>query len=137
MANHINSRRMNEALTVILVGRKEIRPDQGNKLNVTFSGKIGKINAVTGGTNLNGDLKVEKGTIFLSMGGYFPHARMCRYFFNQKKTNTLLRNNEVVVRDDWINRNFDSKILKMLLITQPFIQVIMLKKEYYVKYHGF
>ena len=79
--------------------------NNGN-LNVTFKGKSEQNRfLLTGGTNLNGDLKVEKGTLFLS-GRPTPHARDIAGISSTKKDSHFSENNEVVVEDDWINRNF-------------------------------
>ncbi|HHF3600184.1 TPA: S6 family peptidase [Haemophilus influenzae] len=79
--------------------------NNGN-LNVTFKGKSEQNRfLLTGGTNLNGDLKVEKGTLFLS-GRPTPHARDIAGISSTKKDQHFAENNEVVVEDDWINRNF-------------------------------
>ncbi|HHF6585392.1 TPA: S6 family peptidase [Haemophilus influenzae] len=79
--------------------------DNGN-LNVTFKGKSEQNRfLLTGGTNLNGDLTVEKGTLFLS-GRPTPHARDIAGISSTKKDQHFAENNEVVVEDDWINRNF-------------------------------
>ncbi|MCK8908130.1 autotransporter domain-containing protein [Haemophilus influenzae] len=79
--------------------------NNGN-LNVTFKGKSEQNRfLLTGGTNLNGDLKVEKGTLFLS-GRPTPHARDIAGISSTNKDPHFAENNEVVVEDDWINRNF-------------------------------
>ena len=79
--------------------------DNGN-LNVTFKGKSEQNRfLLTGGTNLNGDLTVEKGTLFLS-GRPTPHARDIAGISSTNKDPHFAENNEVVVEDDWINRNF-------------------------------
>lgn len=79
--------------------------NNGN-LNVTFKGKSEQNRfLLTGGTNLNGELKVEKGTLFLS-GRPTPHARDIAGISSTKKDSHFSENNEVVVEDDWINRNF-------------------------------
>lgn len=79
--------------------------NNGN-LNVTFKGKTDQNRfLLTGGTNLNGELKVEKGTLFLS-GRPTPHARDIAGISSTKKDQHFAENNEVVVEDDWINRNF-------------------------------
>ncbi|HHE8876367.1 TPA: S6 family peptidase [Haemophilus influenzae] len=79
--------------------------NNGN-LNVTFKGKSEQNRfLLTGGTNLNGELKVEKGTLFLS-GRPTPHARDIAGISSTKKDPHFAENNEVVVEDDWINRNF-------------------------------
>ncbi|WP_112081611.1 S6 family peptidase [Haemophilus influenzae] len=79
--------------------------NNGN-LNVTFNGKTDQNRfLLTGGTNLNGELKVEKGTLFLS-GRPTPHARDIAGISSTNKDPHFAENNEVVVEDDWINRNF-------------------------------
>lgn len=79
--------------------------DNGN-LNVTFKGKSEQNRfLLTGGTNLNGDLNVQQGTLFLS-GRPTPHARDIAGISSTKKDSHFSENNEVVVEDDWINRNF-------------------------------
>ncbi|HHF5740595.1 TPA: S6 family peptidase [Haemophilus influenzae] len=79
--------------------------NNGN-LNVTFKGKTDQNRfLLTGGTNLNGELKVEKGTLFLS-GRPTPHARDIAGISLTNKDPHFSENNEVVVEDDWINRNF-------------------------------
>lgn len=79
--------------------------NNGN-LNVTFKGKSEQNRfLLTGGTNLNGDLTVEKGTLFLS-GRPTPHARDIAGISSTEKDKHFTENNEVVVEDDWINRNF-------------------------------
>lgn len=79
--------------------------NNGN-LNVTFKGKSEQNRfLLTGGTNLNGELKVEKGTLFLS-GRPTPHARDIAGISSTNKDPHFAENNEVVVEDDWINRNF-------------------------------
>lgn len=79
--------------------------NNGN-LNVTFKGKTDQNRfLLTGGTNLNGELKVEKGTLFLS-GRPTLHARDIAGISSTNKDPHFSENNEVVVEDDWINRNF-------------------------------
>ncbi|WP_136429067.1 S6 family peptidase [Haemophilus influenzae] len=79
--------------------------NNGN-LNVTFKGKTDQNRfLLTGGTNLNGDLNVQQGTLFLS-GRPTPHARDIAGISSTKKDSHFSENNEVVVEDDWINRNF-------------------------------
>lgn len=79
--------------------------NNGN-LNVTFKGKSEQNRfLLTGGTNLNGDLNVQQGTLFLS-GRPTPHARDIAGISSTKKDQHFAENNEVVVEDDWINRNF-------------------------------
>lgn len=100
--NHINNERMNGFNGYF--GEEEGK-NNGN-LNVTFKGKSEQNRfLLTGGTNLNGDLKVEKGTLFLS-GRPTPHARDIAGISSTKKDQHFAENNEVVVEDDWINRNF-------------------------------
>ncbi|AXP45042.1 autotransporter domain-containing protein [Haemophilus influenzae] len=102
--NHINNERMNGFNGYF--GEEENKADQNGKLNVTFSGKTEQNRfLLTGGTNLNGDLKVEKGTLFLS-GRPTPHARDIAGISSTEKDKHFAENNEVVVEDDWINRNF-------------------------------
>ena len=79
--------------------------NNGN-LNVTFKGKSEQNRfLLTGGTNLNGDLNVQQGTLFLS-GRPTPHARDIAGISSTNKDPHFAENNEVVVEDDWINRNF-------------------------------
>ena len=100
--NHINNERMNGFNGYF--GEEEGK-NNGN-LNVTFKGKTDQNRfLLTGGTNLNGELKVEKGTLFLS-GRPTPHARDIAGISSTKKDSHFSENNEVVVEDDWINRNF-------------------------------
>ena len=102
--NHINNERMNGFNGYF--GEEENKADQNGKLNVTFSGKTDQNRfLLTGGTNLNGELKVEKGTLFLS-GRPTPHARDIAGISSTNKDPHFAENNEVVVEDDWINRNF-------------------------------
>ncbi|EGF17384.1 S6 family peptidase [Haemophilus aegyptius] len=102
--NHINNERMNGFNGYF--GEEENKADQNGKLNVTFSGKTDQNRfLLTGGTNLNGELKVEKGTLFLS-GRPTPHARNIAGISSTNKDPHFAENNEVVVEDDWINRNF-------------------------------
>ncbi|MCK9111102.1 autotransporter domain-containing protein [Haemophilus influenzae] len=87
-------------------GEEENKADQNGKLNVTFKGKTDQNRfLLTGGTNLNGDLKVQQGTLFLS-GRPTPHARDIAGISSTEKDKHFSENNEVVVEDDWINRNF-------------------------------
>ncbi|WP_105895869.1 S6 family peptidase [Haemophilus influenzae] len=100
--NHINNERMNGFNGYF---GEEDGKDNGN-LNVTFKGKSDQNRfLLTGGTNLNGELKVEKGTLFLS-GRPTPHARDIANISSTEKDKHFAENNEVVVEDDWINRNF-------------------------------
>ena len=86
--------------------------DNGN-LNVTFKGKSEQNRfLLTGGTNLNGDLTVEKGTLFLS-GRPTPHARDIAGISSTEKDKHFAENNEVVVEDDWINRNFKATTMNV------------------------
>ena len=100
--NHINNERMNGFNGYF--GEEEGK-NNGN-LNVTFKGKSEQNRfLLTGGTNLNDDLTVEKGTLFLS-GKPTPHARDIAGISSTNKDKHFAENNEVVVEDDWINRNF-------------------------------
>lgn len=100
--NHINNERMNGFNGYF--GEEEGK-NNGN-LNVTFKGKSEQNRfLLTGGTNLNGDLNVQQGTLFLS-GRPTPHARDIAGISSTKKDSHFSENNEVVVEDDWINRNF-------------------------------
>lgn len=100
--NHINNERMNGFNGYF--GEEEGK-NNGN-LNVTFKGKSEQNRfLLTGGTNLNGDLNVQQGTLFLS-GRPTPHARDIAGISSTKKDPHFAENNEVVVEDDWINRNF-------------------------------
>ncbi|HHF6566607.1 TPA: S6 family peptidase [Haemophilus influenzae] len=100
--NHINNERMNGFNGYF--GEEEGK-NNGN-LNVTFKGKSEQNRfLLTGGTNLNGDLKVQQGTLFLS-GRPTPHARDIAGISSTEKDKHFSENNEVVVEDDWINRNF-------------------------------
>ncbi|EEP48633.1 TPA: S6 family peptidase [Haemophilus influenzae] len=102
--NHINNERMNGFNGYF--GEEENKADQNGKLNVTFNGKSEQNRfLLTGGTNLNGDLNVQQGTLFLS-GRPTPHARDIAGISSTKKDKHFSENNEVVVEDDWINRNF-------------------------------
>lgn len=86
--------------------------NNGN-LNVTFKGKTDQNRfLLTGGTNLNGELKVEKGTLFLS-GRPTPHARDIAGISSTNKDPHFSENNEVVVEDDWINRNFKATTMNV------------------------
>lgn len=101
---YINNRRMNGFNGYF--GEEATKADQNGKLNVTFSGKSDQNRfLLTGGTNLNGELKVEKGTLFLS-GRPTPHARDIANISSTEKDKHFAENNEVVVEDDWINRTF-------------------------------
>lgn len=86
--------------------------NNGN-LNVTFKGKSEQNRfLLTGGTNLNGELKVEKGTLFLS-GRPTPHARDIAGISSTEKDKHFAENNEVVVEDDWINRTFKATTMNV------------------------
>ncbi|EOX4871057.1 S6 family peptidase [Haemophilus influenzae] len=107
--NHINNERMNGFNGYF--GEEEGK-DNGN-LNVTFKGKSEQNRfLLTGGTNLNGDLTVEKGTLFLS-GRPTPHARDIAGISSTEKDKHFAENNEVVVEDDWINRNFKATTMNV------------------------
>ncbi|HHE9490834.1 TPA: S6 family peptidase [Haemophilus influenzae] len=102
--NHINNERMNGFNGYF--GEEETKATQNGKLNVTFNGKTDQNRfLLTGGTNLNGDLNVQQGTLFLS-GRPTPHARDIAGISSTNKDPHFAENNEVVVEDDWINRNF-------------------------------
>nr|AAK56925.1 Iga1 protease type 2 [Haemophilus influenzae biotype aegyptius] len=106
---HINNERMNGFNGYF--GEEEGK-DNGN-LNVTFKGKTEQNRfLLTGGTNLNGNLKVEQGTLFLS-GRPTPHARDIAGISSTKKDSHFAENNEVVVEDDWINRNFKATTMNV------------------------
>ncbi|AVI99723.1 S6 family peptidase [Haemophilus influenzae] len=101
---YINNNRMNGFNGYF--GEEETKAAQNGKLNVTFNGKTDQNRfLLTGGTNLNGDLNVQQGTLFLS-GRPTPHARDIAGISSTKKDSHFSENNEVVVEDDWINRNF-------------------------------
>ncbi len=108
---YINNSRMNGFNGYF--GEEENKADQNGKLNVTFKGKTDQNRfLLTGGTNLNGDLKVEKGTLFLS-GRPTPHARDIANISSTEKDKHFSENNEVVVEDDWINRNFKATTMNV------------------------
>ncbi|MCK9109920.1 autotransporter domain-containing protein [Haemophilus influenzae] len=100
---YINNNRMNGFSGYF---GEEVGKNTNGELNVTFNGKSEQNRfLLTGGTNLNGTLTVSKGNLFLS-GKPTSHARD---FVNQSsamKDLHFAKNNEVVVEDDWINRNF-------------------------------
>ncbi|HHF6562948.1 TPA: S6 family peptidase [Haemophilus influenzae] len=101
---YINNSRMNGFNGYF--GEEETKATQNGKLNVTFNGKSEQNRfLLTGGTNLNGDLNVQQSTLFLS-GRPTPHARDIAGISSTKKDPHFSENNEVVVEDDWINRNF-------------------------------
>ena len=109
--NHINNERMNGFNGYF--GEEVTKADQNGKLNVTFSGKTEQNRfLLTGGTNLNGDLNVQQGTLFLS-GRPTPHARDIAGISSTKKDPHFSENNEVVVEDDWINRNFKATTMNV------------------------
>ena len=108
---YINNSRMNGFNGYF--GEEENKADQNGKLNVTFSGKTDQNRfLLTGGTNLNGDLNVQQGTLFLS-GRPTPHARDIAGISSTKKDPHFSENNEVVVEDDWINRNFKATTMNV------------------------
>ena len=107
--NHINNERMNGFNGYF---GEEDGKNNGN-LNVTFKGKSEQNRfLLTGGTNLNGDLNVQQGTLFLS-GRPTPHARDIAGISSTKKDPHFAENNEVVVEDDWINRNFKATTMNV------------------------
>ncbi len=92
---YINNSRMNGFNGYF--GEEATKADQNGKLNVTFKGKTEQNRfLLTGGTNLNGDLNVEKGTLFLS-GRPTPHARDIANISSTEKDKLFSENNEVVV----------------------------------------
>ena len=109
--NHINNERMNGFNGYF--GEEETKAAQNGKLNVTFNGKTDQNRfLLTGGTNLNGDLNVQQGTLFLS-GRPTPHARDIAGISSTNKDPHFAENNEVVVEDDWINRNFKATTMNV------------------------
>lgn len=107
---HINNERMNGFNGYF--GEDDGKGTNG-ELNITFSGKTDQNRfLLTGGTNLNGELKVEKGTLFLS-GRPTPHARDIANISSTNKDPHFAENNEVVVEDDWINRNFKATTMNV------------------------
>ena len=108
--NHINNERMNGFNGYF--GEDDGKGTNG-ELNITFSGKTDQNRfLLTGGTNLNGELKVEKGTLFLS-GRPTPHARDIANISSTEKDQHFTENNEVVVEDDWIDRTFKVTSMKV------------------------
>ena len=108
--NHINNERMNGFNGYF--GENDGKGTNG-ELNITFSGKTDQNRfLLTGGTNLNGELKVEKGTLFLS-GRPTPHARDIANISSTEKDQHFTENNEVVVEDDWIDRTFKATTMKV------------------------
>ena len=107
---HINNERMNGFNGYF--GEDDGKGTNG-ELNITFSGKTDQNRfLLTGGTNLNGELKVEKGTLFLS-GRPTPHARDIANISSTEKDQYFTENNEVVVEDDWIDRTFKATSIKV------------------------
>ncbi|HHF6592235.1 TPA: S6 family peptidase [Haemophilus influenzae] len=108
---YINNSRMNGFNGYF--GEEETKAAQNGKLNVTFNGKTDQNRfLLTGGTNLNGDLNVQQGTLFLS-GRPTPHARDIAGISSTEKDKHFAENNEVVVEDDWINRNFKATTMNV------------------------
>lgn len=108
--NHINNERMNGFNGYF--GEDDGKGTNG-ELNITFSGKTDQNRfLLTGGTNLNGELKVEKGTLFLS-GRPTPHARDIANISSTEKDQHFTENNEVVVENDWIDRTFKATVIKV------------------------
>ncbi|WP_118788861.1 S6 family peptidase [Haemophilus haemolyticus] len=108
--NHINNERMNGFNGYF--GEDDGKGTNG-ELNITFSGKTDQNRfLLTGGTNLNGELKVEKGTLFLS-GRPTPHARDIANISSTEKDQHFTENNEVVVENDWIDRTFKATSMKV------------------------
>ena len=107
---HINNERMNGFNGYF--GEDDGKGTNG-ELNITFSGKTDQNRfLLTGGTNLNGELKVEKGTLFLS-GRPTPHARDIANISSTEKDQHFTENNEVVVENDWIDRTFKATSMKV------------------------
>ena len=107
---HINNERMNGFNGYF--GEDDGKGTNG-ELNITFSGKTDQNRfLLTGGTNLNGELKVEKGTLFLS-GRPTPHARDIAGISSTEKDQHFAENNEVVVENDWIDRTFKATSMKV------------------------
>ncbi|OOH90773.1 hypothetical protein BMT54_03845 [Pasteurellaceae bacterium 15-036681] len=65
------------------------------KLNVTYNPQKDHLLMISGGTNLNGNLTAESGTLLLS-GRPTPHAY------------DMTNNKDVVYDDDWLNRSFNA-----------------------------
>ncbi len=108
--NHINNERMNGFNGYF--GEDDGKGTNG-ELNITFSGKTDQNRfLLTGGTNLNGELKVEKGTLFLS-GRPTPHARDIANISSTEKDQHFTENNEVVLENDWIDRTFKATSMKV------------------------
>ena len=107
---YINNNRMNGFSGYF---GEEVGKKANGELNVTFNGTTDQNRfLLTGGTNLNGELKVEKGTLFLS-GRPTPHARDIAGISSENKDPHFTENNEVVVEDDWIDRTFKATTMKV------------------------
>ena len=107
---YINNNRMNGFSGYF---GEEVGKKANGELNVTFNGTTNQNRfLLTGGTNLNGELKVEKGTLFLS-GRPTPHARDIANISSTEKDQHFTENNEVVVEDDWIDRTFKATSMKV------------------------
>ena len=107
---YINNNRMNGFSGYF---GEEVGKKANGELNVTFNGTTDQNRfLLTGGTNLNGELKVEKGTLFLS-GRPTPHARDIAGISSANKDPYFTENNEVVVEDDWIDRTFKATTMKV------------------------
>ena len=107
---YINNNRMNGFSGYF---GEEVSKEANGELNVTFNGTTDQNRfLLTGGTNLNGELKVEKGTLFLS-GRPTPHARDIANISSTEKDQHFTENNEVVVEDDWIDRTFKATSMKV------------------------
>ena len=107
---YINNNRMNGFSGYF---GEEVSKKANGELNVTFNGTTDQNRfLLTGGTNLNGELKVEKGTLFLS-GRPTPHARDIANISSTEKDQHFTENNEVVVEDDWIDRTFKATSMKV------------------------
>ncbi|MEX4602908.1 autotransporter domain-containing protein [Haemophilus influenzae] len=88
----------------------ETNPNLSNgKLNLRIAAKEDQSRFLfTGGTNLNGDIQVNKGQLILS-GRPTPHAKDTVNRSSANKDPHFSLNNEVVIADDWINRQFHAR----------------------------
>ena len=88
----------------------ETNPNLSNgKLNLRIAAKEDQSRFLfTGGTNLNGDIQVNKGQLILS-GRPTPHAKDTVNRSSANKDPHFSLNNEVVIADDWINRKFHAR----------------------------
>lgn len=88
----------------------ETNPNLSNgELNLRIAAKEDRSRFLfTGGTNLNGDIQVNKGQLILS-GRPTPHAKDTVNRSSANKDPHFSLNNEVVIADDWINRKFHAR----------------------------